>query len=149
NTIMVCRIAIREATLHTRVSLVGMTFAIGRHTHNFDVWIFSLDFGLEAAADTAISAGCRDCALRLTKADDRFFGERRGRTGLNTRSTRNTLGIEERLVLAGRHLRVKSARLDSKRERTLNFIARAHAARTDDAQLGVESEVRIAFVLRH
>src|SRR5690606_24732442 len=45
-------------------------------------------------------------------------------------------------------LGIESASVDRQRARALYFVARAHAARADDAQIGIEREVRIAEILR-
>ena len=45
-------------------------------------------------------------------------------------------------------LRFEAAPFDRQRKRALHLIAGAHAARTDDAGVLVEDEIRIAVVLR-
>ena len=51
-------------------------------------------------------------------------------------------------MLARRYARPEAAALDRQRKRALHFIAGAHAARTDDAQVRIEIEIGIAGVLR-
>src|SRR5690606_8515485 len=80
--------------------------------------------------------------------DDRFFGERRRRTRFDARAARDAFRLQERLVLAGGDFRIEAAAFDRERERALDLIARAHAARADDAQVRIEREVGIAEVLR-
>src|SRR5262249_19150666 len=55
--------------------------------------------------------------------------------------------LEERLILAGRHLGLEAAALNGEGKRALDLVARPHAARTDDAQIRVESEVRVTLIL--
>ena len=69
---------------------------------------------------------------------ERLFAERRGRAGLDAGAARDALGVEERLVLARDDARREAAAFDRERERALDFVAGAHAARADDAQRRVE-----------
>src|SRR5690606_24367884 len=79
--------------------------------------------------------------------DQRLLGQRRGRASLHAGAARHAFGIEERLVLARGDLRREAAAVDRERERALDFLARANAARAHDALRRIEREVRIALVL--
>src|SRR5262249_7115331 len=148
DAVLVRRVAPGEASLDARVAVVRLAVAVRHHAHDLDVRALPAQLGLEAAADAAVGAGSAHRALGDSEADDRLLGERGGRTGLDARSAGDALGIEERLVLAGRDLRVEAAALDSERERALRLRAGAHTARADDGQLRVEDEVRIAVIER-
>ena len=78
--------------------------------------------------------------------DETLLLQRRRRAGLDTRAAGDAFRVDERLVLARHDTRVEAASFDRERERALHFIARTHAARTDDAGIGIEAEVRIAVV---
>src|SRR6185312_5411310 len=140
------RIAESKPALHTGVPVIGMAVTIGRHAHDLGSIATASDLGLEAAAHAAVGAGRGDGALRLTEADHRLLHQGRGWTGLDARPAGDALGLEERLVLAGGNLGGQAAALDGEREGPLHLIAGAHAARANNALLGVEGEVRIALV---
>src|SRR5690348_5604587 len=137
-----------EAPFDAGMTVVCAAVAVGRHAYDLGVGALAAHLRREAAADAAVSAGGLLGALRRSESDQRFLGERRGRTGFHARAAGNALRLEEGLVLAGRHLGGEAAALDGEREGALGLIARAHAARADDAEIRVEREIGIALVLR-
>ncbi len=141
------RIAECEAPFDARMALVCMAVAVRGHADHFRLRALALHLGGEAAADSAVRARRRHCALGLPQADDRLLSQRRGWARLDAGTAGDALGLEERLVLAGGNLRLEAAALNGQRERSLHLIAGTHATRADDAQLRIEREVGIALVL--
>ena len=136
------RVAPGEAALHARVAVVRLPVLERHHAHHF----VALQLGLEGAAHAAVGAGRDHAALGLPHFDDRLFHQRVGRAGLDAGAAGDALRIHEQHV-AGRDLRGEAAAADGQRERALDFLAGAHAARADDALRRVEAEVRVRFVL--
>ena len=132
-----------EPSLHAGVPVVGVTIPVRRHPHDR----VALDLGLERTADAAIRTGRRHHAVGGADLDQRLLGQRHGRARFDAGAARHAFRLHERLVLAGGDLRSESAALDRQRERALHLVARAHAARADDAHRRVEDEVEVARVL--
>ena len=85
-------------------------------------------------------------AGRRRRRDQGLFLQRRGGAGLDAGTTGDALGFEETLALAGSDARTEAAPLDGQRQRALHLIAGPHAARADDAGVGIKSEIGIALV---
>ncbi len=145
DTISVGRISVSEAALDAGMATVCLSILPRHHAHQ----LFTTHFRLEGATDAAIGAGGDHRMFRLANLDHRFFGQRRGRTGLHAGTAGHAVGIEECLVRAGRYPAFKTAAFDREREGALHFLAGAHATGTDDAFGRIIGEIGIAFVLRH
>ena len=143
DAVLVRRIAVSEASLDARMALVRLASLIGDHAQDF----IAFQFRLEGAADPAVGACRHHAALGRALVDDRFFVERRGRTGLHAGAARDTFGREE-VAAAGSDLRIETATENSKREGALHLLAGAHAAGTDDALRGFEGEIGVGPVGR-
>src|SRR5581483_9712483 len=99
---------------------------------HFRLGALTLYFGLEATTHAAIRAGGLHGTLGLTQSDDGLLRQCGGRTRLDAGTARDTLGIEERLVLTRGDFRVESAALDRQGKRALHLIASPYAARAHD-----------------
>src|SRR5690606_13235871 len=143
DAILVIGIAVGEATLDAGMPAVGLAILPRDHPHE----LLAAHFGAESAANTAISAGRNDRALRQADRLDALFLQRICRTGLNAGAAAHAFGREEIVIgLAGADLRGESATVDGERESALDFVASTHAARADDALGRVEIEVGIGMI---
>ena len=143
DAILVIGVPPREAALDARVPLVRASALVRDHVHDR----VALHLGLERAPDTAVRAGRQDASVRWSELDEGLLLEGVGRAGLHAGAAAHALGLEERLVLAGRDARIEAATGDRQGERALDLVARPNAARTDDALGRIEGEVRVADVL--
>ena len=143
NAILVGGVAVGEPALDAGMALVGLAGLVGDHAQDF----VALELRLEGAADAAIGAGRDDRALRRSLVDDQLFVERRGRARLHAGAAGDAFGRQE-IDAARSDLRVESAAENGQRERALNLLAGAHAARADDAFRGFEGEIGIGRVGR-
>ena len=128
NAILVGRVAIGEPALDAGMALVRLAGLVGDHAQDF----VALELRLERAAHAAIGAGRHDRALRRSLFDDQLFVERRCRARLHAGAAGHAFGRQE-IDAARSDLRVESAAENGQRERALNLLAGAHAARADDA----------------
>ncbi len=123
--------------------MIRVAILVRHHAHDF----LAFHLGTEAAANAAVRAGGDHAVLGLAHIDQRLLRQGRGRAGLYAGAAGDAFGIEEAVVLAGRHLRFEAPSLDGQRERALYLLASTHAARTGDAFGWVEGEVRVGDVL--
>ena len=140
--VLVRRVAPREAALHAAVSVVRLAVLVGHHANDFA----ALHLGAERAADAAIRARRDDGVVGLALLDDRLLGQRCGGASLHARAARHAFTRQE-VRRARSDLAVEAAAFDRQRERALDLLARAHAARADDALARVEREVGVGLVL--
>ena len=145
DAVLVGGVAEREPSLDAGMPVIGVAVLVGNHLDHF----LALHLRAEGTANAAVGAGRDHGVFRLAHFDQRGFRQRRGGAGLHAGAAGHALGIEERLVLAGRDLGFESAAVDGESEGALDLIAGAHAARTDDALAGIECEVGVALVLLH
>ncbi len=141
--VLVAGIAPREPALHAGMALVRAAVLVRDHVHDR----VALQLGLERASDAAVRAGRQDTPVRRAELDERLLLEGVRRAGLDTGAAAHALGLEERLVLAGRHPRVEAATGDGQGERALDLVARSDAPGAHDALGRIECEVRVADVL--
>ena len=143
DAVLMGRVAVGEPALDAGMPFVGLARLIGDHAHD----LVALELRLERAADAAIGAGRHNRALRRSHFDDRLFIERRGRAGLHAGAAGHAFGRQE-IDAARPNLRVEAAAENSQRERALDLLTGAHAARANDACRGVEGEIGIGGVDR-
>src|SRR5262249_34189499 len=143
DTVLVRRVAPREAALHARMAVVRLAVLVRHHAHDLG----ALHLGAERAADAAVGTGRHHRVVGLAVVVQRLLHQRRRRARLHAGAARPALAVEE-VGRTGGDLRLETAPLHRQRERALHLLARAHAARTDDALGRVEAEVRVAGVLR-
>src|SRR3569833_438145 len=144
DALLVGRIAPGETALDAGVAAIGLAVLVRHHAHNF----LAAHFGLERAADAAISAGGNDRVFGLADLDNLLLVERRGRAGLHASAAGHAFRTEETLFHAGGDAAAEAAAGDGQREGALHFLAGAHAARANDALRRLVGEVRIRLVLR-
>ena len=135
-------VAVGEAPLDAGMTVVRGPGAIRHHANH----LRAAHLRLEPAADAAVGAGCVDRACGLASSDEGFLLQRAGGAGLDARAAGYALGFHERFVLARRHARSQPPALDRKCKSALRLVAGAHATRADDAQRGIENEIRVAGV---
>ena len=122
--------------------MVGAAVLVGHHAH--DLRAFHL--GLERAAHAAVGARGDLAVIGLAVVDDRLLHQRGGGTGLHAGTARDAFGRQEVGRARGDH-GSEAAAVDRQGESALHFLARAHAARADDALGRIEGEVRVGGVL--
>ena len=130
-----------EAALDAGMAVVRLAVLVRHHAHHH----VALNLGAERAADTAVRAGGVDAAVGYAVLHHRLLDQRGGGAGLHAGAAGDAFGIEE-FVGAGGDLGAEAAAVDGQRERALDLVAGAHAARTHDAFRGVELEVGIRSV---
>ena len=91
------RVAPGEAALDAGMAMIGLAVLIGNHADE----LFAAHLRLEGAADAAIGAGRDRRMFGLADRDHRFFGERRGRAGLNAGAAGHAFRLDEGFVLPG------------------------------------------------
>ena len=142
---MVRGVAPGEAALDAGVALVGAAVLVRHHPHD----LVAAQLGLERAADAAVGAGGQHRAGGHARARRRCFSCSAVVGQACTQAPHETHSeLMNGLAGAGRHLRVEAAALDGQRERALDLVAGAHAARADDARGRVEGEVGVGVVDR-
>src|SRR3546814_15601379 len=119
------------------MAVIGVPVFVEDHAYN----IVAPHRHLEGAADAAIGAGSDLRPFGLAHLQHVLFAQRASRTGLHAGPTRHAVRIQEGLIAAGRHQRAEAAASDGEREGALHVLARAHAARADDALRRVVSDI--------
>ena len=142
HAVLVVGVAPGEAALHAGMPVIRLAVLPRHHAHHR----VALHLGLEVAADAAIGAGGDDGMLGLAEFDHGLLEQRTGRAGLHAGAARHAFAGQERFARAGGDLRGEAAAFDGEREGVLGFLARAHAARADDAARRIELEVGIGCV---
>ena len=89
HTVFVRRVAKGKAPLNAGVSFVGFAVFPRRHSNHF----LTAHLGLESAAHAAVSTGSRDGVLGNALFNNTVLGQRRRRTGRNTRAAGDTVRL--------------------------------------------------------
>src|SRR5690606_34724527 len=143
DAVLVVRIAVGEAALDARVAAVGLAVLPRDHANE----LLTAHLGAEGASHAAIGAGGDDRPLGKADRLDALLLQRVGRAGLDAGAAAHAFGGEEVVArLAGADLRSEAAPVHGQRERALDLVAGAHAARADDALRRIEIEVGIGVV---
>ena len=142
DAVLVGSVAEGKAAFNAGVTVIGIAALVRNHAHQ----LVTFHLRLERAAHAAIGTGGDHAVLGLAGVDHALFHQCGGGAGLHAGTARDTLGIHERIVLAGSHLGVEAAAFNGQRKGALHFLTSAHAAGTDNALAGVEAEVGVGIV---
>ena len=114
--------------------MVGLAIIVRCHAYH----LITFHLGDEGTTNTAIGTGCFNAVVGLAVVDNGFFHQRGSRARMNAGAAGNTFRLEEVFANSSRQFRVKATTFDRQRERTLDFVASAHATRANNALAGVE-----------